>query len=266
LTDKEPLKILSLGAGVQSTAILLMSDGRELEKIDYAIFADTGWESNATYKHLEWLENTVSIPIIMVTAGNIRDREIESTVRGRNKSFITIPYFTTDGKSKGMLPKRCSIDFKVFPVQRKIRELAKHHKVGFSHGSVELWMGFSWDERQRMKLSQTKYITKYQPLIEKEITRYDCLQWMKSNGFPEPPRSSCLGCPFQTNAEWQMTKQDADEWKDVVGFDKHMRDRGGDRGQLFLHQTLNPIDEIDFRNSEDLGQLNLASQCEACFT
>ncbi|KKL83956.1 hypothetical protein LCGC14_1969500, partial [marine sediment metagenome] len=41
------MKILSLGAGVQSTTILYMSMYGELEKPDYIIFADTGWEPKA---------------------------------------------------------------------------------------------------------------------------------------------------------------------------------------------------------------------------
>lgn len=40
----KPLKILSLGAGVQSTTLLLLAERGELERPDRAIFADTGWE------------------------------------------------------------------------------------------------------------------------------------------------------------------------------------------------------------------------------
>ena len=44
--DKEPLiRILSLGAGVQSSTMALMADqGAFGKKPDAAIFADTGWE------------------------------------------------------------------------------------------------------------------------------------------------------------------------------------------------------------------------------
>ena len=46
MTDKEPLiRILSLGAGVQSSTMALMADqGAFGKKPDAAIFADTGWE------------------------------------------------------------------------------------------------------------------------------------------------------------------------------------------------------------------------------
>ena len=38
---ERPLRVLSLGAGVQSTALLLMSCKGEIEKLDAAVFADT---------------------------------------------------------------------------------------------------------------------------------------------------------------------------------------------------------------------------------
>ena len=47
------INILNLGAGVQSTALLLMSIKGELPKLDYAIFSDTGWEPKKVYDNLE---------------------------------------------------------------------------------------------------------------------------------------------------------------------------------------------------------------------
>lgn len=49
------LKVLALGAGVQSTALLLMSIRGELDRLDFAIFAETRWEPAAA-EHLAWLD------------------------------------------------------------------------------------------------------------------------------------------------------------------------------------------------------------------
>ena len=49
-------QVLNLGAGVQSTTVLLMSLTGELEPLDHVIFADTGWEPQAVYDHLGWLK------------------------------------------------------------------------------------------------------------------------------------------------------------------------------------------------------------------
>src|SRR5688572_32281679 len=52
--------ILSLGAGVQSTALALLAARGELPLPEAAIFADTGWESAVTYAHLDWLTDRKS--------------------------------------------------------------------------------------------------------------------------------------------------------------------------------------------------------------
>lgn len=80
-----PLKVLSLGAGVQSTTVLLMSCLGELPKLDCAIFADTGWEPRAVYEHLAaWLKGYAAehgIPVHQVSAGNIRADAMRAYMR-----------------------------------------------------------------------------------------------------------------------------------------------------------------------------------------
>ena len=45
MEKKEPLNIISLGAGVQSTTMALMAEHGELSpKVDACVFADTGGE------------------------------------------------------------------------------------------------------------------------------------------------------------------------------------------------------------------------------
>lgn len=67
--------ILNLGAGVQSTALYLMSlrqDEPELVPLfDYAIFADTHEEPKAVYTHIEWLKTLSGPPILTGTAGKL---------------------------------------------------------------------------------------------------------------------------------------------------------------------------------------------------
>ena len=53
---------LSLGAGVQSTVVAFMSARGELPPLTAAIFADTGWEPSAIYRHLDWMETQLPFP------------------------------------------------------------------------------------------------------------------------------------------------------------------------------------------------------------
>ena len=67
------LEIISLGAGVQSSVMALMAARGELKPMpECAIFADTGWEPDGVYKHLEWLKTQLNFPVYNVSAGDIR--------------------------------------------------------------------------------------------------------------------------------------------------------------------------------------------------
>lgn len=69
------INVLSLGAGVQSTAMLLMAcHGEITPKPDLVIFSDTGWEPKAVYRHLEWLKTEVKkygVEIITVSRKSV---------------------------------------------------------------------------------------------------------------------------------------------------------------------------------------------------
>ena len=68
------MRILSLGAGVQSTTLLLMAHYGDIAPFDHVIFADTGWEREATYENLRRLvlECGDDVPIHVESAGNLR--------------------------------------------------------------------------------------------------------------------------------------------------------------------------------------------------
>lgn len=89
------------------------------------------------------------------------------------------------------------------------------------------------------------------------MSRGDCFAWFKKNKLPEPPRSACIFCPFRSNNEWRLIKNNPKEWADAVYIDKVIRKKGGVRGDLFLHADRIPLDEIDLTTPEDHGQMTL---------
>lgn len=91
------LRVLSLGAGVQSTVMAIMADeGAFGDKPDCAIFADTGWEPKGVYEHLDWLEGVLSYPVYRVSEGNIREDHIAGT-KDVGARFAGMPLFTSGG-------------------------------------------------------------------------------------------------------------------------------------------------------------------------
>jgi hypothetical protein len=246
------IRVISLGAGVQSTAMSLMAAQGELEPMpDCAIFADTGWEPRAVYAHLEWLEGVLPFPVHRVSQGNLR----EAVTAG---GFSSVPFFTEGG---GMGPRQCTYQYKLRPIHRKVRELlgGKTPK-----GGAEMWIGISTDEMTRMKDSRVKYMVNRFPLVEAGVKRSDCLLWLERRGYPKPPRSACLGCPFKRNSEWRATRDGPqDEWIETIEADKLLR-RPGRRTDQFMHASRKPLDEVDLSTSADHGQTEFGflSECE----
>lgn len=44
----------------------------EIEPVEAAIFADTGWEPRHVYEWLDWLEKQLPFPVYQVQHGNLR--------------------------------------------------------------------------------------------------------------------------------------------------------------------------------------------------
>ena len=118
------LRILSLGAGVQSSTMALMADAGEFGvKPDAAVFADTGWEPEPVIKHLEYLKNVISYPIHIVKKGNIQDDIIKALSPGGNQ-FASAPFYTLNEQGKkGMGRRQCTREYKITPIAKKIREI-----------------------------------------------------------------------------------------------------------------------------------------------
>ncbi|WP_255789379.1 hypothetical protein [Mycobacteroides abscessus] len=86
------IRVLSLGAGVQSTVLALMACDGTLPGLDAAVFADTGWEPPAVYEQVDRLAAElarVDIPLYRVSSGNLRADTLDPGHR-----FVSVPYFT----------------------------------------------------------------------------------------------------------------------------------------------------------------------------
>jgi hypothetical protein len=257
------LRVLSLGAGVQSTTLALMAAHGEVGPMpDCAIFADTGWEPKAVYDHLQWLmsPNVLPFPVHIVSAGNIRE-DLIARGSARAQRFITIPAFLLTGSKEGMGRRQCTSHYKVEPIRKKVRELLG---VGpRSHvpaGAAEMWIGISLDEVIRATPSKIKFQVHRFPLLEQRMPRRDCLAWLERNSYPLAPKSSCIGCPFHSDAAWRAIKDNApDEWAEAVEVDSAIRkpiDRSGVPvlpAEQFLHPQRVPLDQVDLSTAEDHG-------------
>ena len=86
---KTDLRILSLGAGVQSSTLALMIEKGEVPMVDAAIFADTKGEPKAVYDWLNWLEKKLSYPVYRVTWRDLK-QDILDAAEGKYKAFTNL--------------------------------------------------------------------------------------------------------------------------------------------------------------------------------
>lgn len=274
-----PRHIISLGAGVQSSTMALMAAHGEIEPMpECAIFADTGWEPRAVYEWLAWLEARLPFPVHHVSAGNIREDQIANRQRGgragSTSRFASLPYYTKGegDEREGRVRRQCTTEYKIEPIERFMRRellgLEKGQRVPKGTEPLVQWRGISRDEASRMKPSRSPalFTVRYPLAIEHGMSRSDCLAWMQRNGYPQPPRSACIGCPFHSDHEWRrMRDETPDEWADAVELDKAIRaiTEMGMQRPTYLHRQCVPLDEVDLSTAEERGQGTLfGEECE----
>ena len=267
----EPIHIISLGAGVQSSTMALMAAHGEITPMPKcAIFADTGAEPKSVYLWLDWLEKQLPFPVHRVMQGNGLVADILRLRERKDKTGFWSPsgvphYNRNEDGTKGHGPRQCTHDFKIAPIARKTRQIMK--EVGSKQ--VVRWIGISLDEVSRMKPSSDKYSTHIWPLIERRMTRHDCLNWMQKHDFPKPPRSACVFCPYHSDREWRRLRdEEPDEFNRAVQFEKDYQQTRSQQTRTrlvvpFLHNSCVPLDQVDFSTDEDHGQQVLfGNECE----
>lgn len=265
------LRVLSLGGrrAVHDHGI----DGGERRNRPDAGLRDLcryGLGTRSRLHHLAWpmLDNVLPFKVHIVSVGNIRDN-LMAAASGRR--WASIPAFsrTVDRRgnvSIGMIRRQCTGDYKIDPVRRKVRELAgltrrRSPKVAI----VEQWIGISTDEIVRMKPSFESWRVNRWPLVERRMSRHDCLVWMARHGYPLSPKSACIGCPYHDDARWRrMRDEDPQAWADAVEVDHAIRHGlRGIRGEVYLHRSATPLEEADLSTLADHGQLDLwPNECE----
>ncbi|MFD7610926.1 hypothetical protein [Streptomyces sp. NPDC059828] len=251
-------RVLSLGAGVQSTTLLMLAAEGRLPKWDAAIFADTGWEPTRVYEHLDRLEREIAqpagIPVhrVRVEGGNLRADSLNPG------SSVPIPVFVIDreGTRAAMVRRQCTEAYKVKPIKAKVRAM-----LGYPHPRpvpagvfVEQAIGISRDEFERAKDASVRYLRNVFPLLDLDgaadgregWTRNDCLRYLRARGWGETPKSACIGCPFHGNRQWrELRDQHPQEWADAVDFDRRLRQTQlrGIKTKPYLHRSLLPLDQ-----------------------
>lgn len=167
------MKVLSLGAGVNSVALLVLKAQGKVD-FDLAIFADTGAEHPETY---QYIEQTIK-PFCA-------------------KHSIKLAFCKSKGKDLyeqfwawKMVPLR---RYRICTDHFKIRVIKKYLCKNYPDEQVITLLGFDAGEAKRAKQNcGNEY-----PLIDLGIDRNGCREIIKEAGLPIPIKSGCYVCPFQ---------------------------------------------------------------------
>lgn len=259
--------IISLGAGVQSSTMALMAAHGEITPMpECAIFADTHAEPRHIYEYLDYLQGLLPFPIIKVSGGDMRQMIIDSCGPNKDKArFAAAPFFVKlDQAKEGRVRRQCTREFKITPIEQKVRELCgleKGERAPKGEVLAEQWIGISMDEITRMKDARVKWIHHRFPLIELKMTRMHCLMWMKEHGYEQPAKSACTFCPYRSDKDWwKMKNEDPESFADAVNIDRHIRAGASgmrERNELYIHRSLKPLEEVDLQHLSNESQFDM---------
>lgn len=214
-----PLRVVSYGGGVQSTALLVLAAQR---RIDFPTFlmANVGDDSEhpATLQYVREVampyaaEHGIDLHLLDRTK---RDGSVE-TLWGRlmreGSRSLPIPIRMSNGAPN---TRSCTVDFKVKVTGRWVKA---HGATADNPATIAI--GISLDEIQRAnnrKVEPHEQIV--YPLIDfpkgcgtdRMFARDDCMRLISDAGLPVPPKSSCFFCPFHRESAWMTMREEEPE-------------------------------------------------------
>jgi 3'-phosphoadenosine 5'-phosphosulfate sulfotransferase (PAPS reductase)/FAD synthetase len=213
--------IISLGAGVQSSALVIMAIKGNIHA-DYAIFCDTGSERQETYQYLK----EVLLPFADQHSFRLITIKYDSEYNTRQKPLHQ--WYFDDGSLPFRINRGCTDNWKIRPFRRYLKQ--------YEQDGAIILLGFSLDDVHRMKESDNpKYPNRF-PLIDKKITRQELItKWFPKWNVPVPPKSGCFMCPFQRKTEWLSLRDNhPEQFQFSIQLENHAQIELEKQGQAFF--------------------------------
>lgn len=268
--------VLSFGGGTQSAHLLEQHFRGEID-YDYIIFSDTGAEPQFIHEQVAWwrarqrkVGNTT--PFI-VTHHSSMDRGLEEMLMRyilTDYQRFQMPVYcsqidpaTGEIVPAGIMPRQCTVDFKIVPVKQAARR-AVMDSLGLEYRqklpddiAFIIDIGFSYDEIRRINLYQSpqfKYMFLAYPLVEENLTTQDSIDFLIANDLPTR-RSRCYLCPFncddhESGMDWEeIIRTEPLSFLKACWFDEQLREvqRSGTkimRSIPYLHYSRRPLKEV----------------------
>lgn len=264
------MKILSCGAGMQSTALALMSCANKLildnrsdgfdftyqEPVpvyDAIMFCDLELEPSWVYSQVHFIKEAcewAGIPFYVLESSLYSDY----IKNFGNARVVSIPFWSVDEEGKkGKMMRNCTLDYKINIMQK----FARQELLGYKKGqrtkpedmkAHEMHLGFSKEEERRCKENPHKMFVNKFPLCDMELTRADNYAYIKDIWGLETKASACCFCPFHTNYFFDyIKKNNADEYNKTVEFDRMLEEQQPNtkiRSKLYISKSRKRIEDL----------------------
>lgn len=253
MSDIKPLRAVSYGGGVQSTALLVLAARRV---IDFPIFlmANVGDDSEDP-RTIDYVRD-VAMPYAKDHGIELhlldrvkRDGSVE-TLWGRlmkeGSRSLPIPVRMDNGAPGN---RSCTSDFKI----KVTGKWLKQHGASRENPAT-IGIGISRDEIARANNRRTDpHENVVYPLISigedtgLSMSRQDCMNLIRDEGLPVPPKSSCFFCPFHRPSAWADLKRERPDLFDKsVELERTLNERREMLGKdkVWLTRFARPLDEV----------------------
>lgn len=266
-------KALSFGGGTQSTHLLEEHFKGNIH-YDLIIMSDTGAEPDFIHNQVAWWQQRQkeygnTTPFIIThhnsMEGGIEEMAMRWILTDYQRFQLPVYCSTVDDdgqvKAAGLMPRQCTVDFKIIPVKQQIRRIimAEHGLADRQRfpGNVGVMIdiGFSADEIRRINVCQSpqyKYMYLAYPLVEENLSTQDSIDFLIHNEMPSK-RSRCYLCPFNCDMkgmDWQEIIDDEPlSFLKAVWFDDKFREVQAEgwknmRSIPSLHFSRRPLREV----------------------
>lgn len=254
----EPMKVISYGGGVQSTAMIVLATQGLIPGVTDALFSNVGDDS----EYPATLTFVQDIMTPWAAERGIRVHELKRTLRNGEVETLWQRMMKEESKSI-MIPMRgsrtgapgnrsCTIDHKIQVVGKWLK------KNGASKtNKATVCIGISTDEIQRANNKRAMpYELPIFPLIDLNLDRTACQQIIRDAGLPVPPKSSCFFCPFHRPLVWSEMRRDEPElFQKAVLLETTINDRRAarDKEPMFLTRFGLPLEDSCAEAQQTLG-------------
>jgi hypothetical protein len=256
----ERIQLWSCGGGRQSAGIAALMKLGRLRRPDYAVMTRLPHEKRSTWEYVNaYIRPTMhefGVPFKVVSSVEYRTKDLFG---GEDLKTPLMPVYTNQSGEVGKLNEWCSGDWKRDVVMR----WASGRK-GWKKRGVDNWIGISADESDRRRSPRRKWFKPVYPLLDwfpKLMSVSACLDAVADAGWPPPPRSRCVMCPNQKDAEW--AELNAKEWEEAAKVEDEIRKTDPN---AFLHKSCVPLRLVVLKPSEEAdGLFGGGCQSGMCF-